>query len=216
MIPCKHCRDIHTCEPSDRQLGNGAKMLLQEVVRGDILHNDFAKYQLNLQTQVYGTKMVLSRSDSAEIFHRIIKYVYTIPAPPMGNLAAIPHCLKEHVGEHKTFKMEWMGNGRYLVSMSNSYAENVTKDYEMAEICKKNGIPPKLVDYCGLGDYDMAYRLWVESLYSPGVTTTYTGVGFWRGDSSVCYMTVRVMSMIINHEYLITATTVGRGQMYAM
>lgn len=120
------------------------------------------------------------------------------------------------MGEHPTFKVEWMCNGRYLLSMSNSYAQNIIEDSEIGSISKKNGIPPKLVDYCGLADYDMAYRLWVESLYSPGVTATYTGVGFWRSDKSVCYVTVRVISMIINHEYLVTATTCGRGQMYSL
>jgi hypothetical protein len=184
------------------------------VTNGTLLHNDHAKYQLNLQSNVYGGKAVLTRVDSRDIFERIVAYRRLAGEFPIGELAALPTPMKNHVGENPVFKIEWMCNGRYLVSMSDDYANNIILETEIAETSRKHGIPPKLVDYCGLSDYDMAYRMWCESLFCPAHPVSYTGVGFWTSDKKVCYTTVRIMSIVINHEYVITATTCGRGQSF--
>lgn len=56
--------------------------------------------------------------------------------------------------------------------------------------------------------------MWVESLYIPCAPVTFTGPGFWKSDKTVAMTTVRVMSVILYHEYIITATTCGRGKKY--
>lgn len=191
-----------------------ARELHKHVYLGEFLHNDNAKYQLQLQVNRYGGRSMLTRKDAMEVFYRIVTVPVMIGVPGIGDMADLPDPIKQHVGDHATFKIEWMLNGQYLVSMSDSYGVNICSETSIADVAKKMHVPPKLVDYCGLTNCDMPYKMWIESLYVPCSPVTFTGAGFWMGDKKVAMTTVRIMSVIIHHEYIITATTCGRGQKF--
>lgn len=181
---------------------------------GGVIHNDYAKYQISLEVNIHGGRTYINRDDIKDMFTRISSITIPHPWVPIGELSELPICIKNHIGERKTFKIEWMFTGRYMCSMSNDYATNMIVEDKIKSISLKNGIPPKLVDYCNLVEYDMPYRMWCESLSAPGSVVSYTGTGFWNSDKKVCFTTVRIMSIIVNHEYIITATTCGRGSKY--
>jgi len=101
-----------------------------------------------------------------------------------------------------------------MCSMTDSYAMNIIPEESIVTVSRRLGVPSKIVDTCGLADSTMAYRMWCESLFSPCTPVTFTGVGMWMGDNIVCYTTVNMMSVIVNHDYIITATTCSRGQRY--
>lgn len=191
-----------------------AREIYKNILNGEFLHNDNAKYQLQLQVNRYGGRSILTRKDSMDIFYRIMIVPPLSGLPGIGVMAQLPEPIKQHVGDHKTFKIEWMLNGQYLLSMSDSYAENIMSEQDISMVAKKTHIPPKLVDYCGLSNWDMAYKMWVESLFVPCASVNFTGAGFWQKDGVVSMTTVRMMSVIIHHEYIITATTCGRGMKY--
>jgi hypothetical protein len=202
----------YECIPSGHEMVNRAKKLFGHVLSGSFLHNDHAKYQLSLQSNVYGGRCVLGRKEMADVMRRISSMV--VMFVPLGDLGALPECIKDHVGEHPTYKIEWMYNGRYGCTMSESYARNFISEKRIMGVCKEFGIPPKLVDMVGLNEYGMAYKMWCESLFNPGVNISYTGSGYWCDDRKVVYTTARMMSVIVNHEYIITATTAGRGSKF--
>lgn len=212
-MDCEKCSSgSHECVPSGHEMINRAKKLFGHVLSGSFLHNDHAKYQLSLESNVYGGRCVLGRMEMKDVMDRISSMV--IMYIPLGDLGALPSALKDHVGDHPTYKIEWMYNGRYGCTMSESYAKSFITEKRIMDISKEHGIPPKLVDTVGLNDYSMAYRMWCESLFNTGVNVTFTGSGYWAHDHKVVFTTVRIMSVIVNHEYIITATTAGRGKKF--
>lgn len=211
---CDKCGDRHECKPSGHEAVSRSKMLFKNIMLGNLIHNDHVKYQLALETNVYGGKTIIGRKEVKEIKDRISKNTFYLYDVPSGDLGKLPEQLKLHIGECPIFKIEWMRNGRYMCAMSEGYGLNIFTEGEIISISKNTGIAPKLVDECGLTQYDIAYKMWVESVFSPCTNVTYTGAGYWKSDNSVCYSTVRMMSVVINYEYIITATTIGRGSVY--
>jgi len=169
---------------------------------------------MQLQSNRYNVRPILVRTDMMDIFSRIVTFNSVPMSIEVGVMADLPNSIKHHIGDHETFKVEWMKNGTYLISMSDSYAENVIQETMLAEMARKANVPPKLVDYCGLSEFDMPYKMWIESLFYPSSAISLTGAGFWKTDNKVAWTTVRVMSVIVRHDYIITATTVGRGVTY--
>lgn len=211
---CAKCKGDNLCEPSSHEIVTRSKTLFKQILLGELIHNDYVKYQLNLQSTVYGCKAVVARKDMKEILHRISKASIPDYGPEVGDLSKLPEDIKNHIGDCPTFKIEWMRNGRYSCAMSEPYGTNFITENRILEIAKSYSIPPKIIDESGLNDYDVSYKMWIESVFSPCTNITYTGSGYWKGDNKVCYTTVRMMSIIINHEYIITSTTVGRGSIY--
>lgn len=162
---------------------------------------------------MYGGKPCLGKTEMKEVRCRISR-IDQEPGPIMGVLADLPLPIKLHIGDHETFKVEWMLNGQYMCAMSESYGMNFMTEKTMVEIARIHGLPPKIVDGIGLDDYDIAYRMWVETVFSPCTSVTYTCPGIWMTDKRVCYTTVRMVSLVINHTYIITGTTAGRGKIY--
>lgn len=201
--------------PNSNEMSTRAKRLNSSVMTGELLHNDYAKYQLSLEANVYGGRPVLGSAEMEDVIRRIHSY-QSGPVIRVGNISDLPDELKYHVGDHPVYKIEWFFNGRYGCTVSMEYSKHFMTEEEILGIARKYGIPPKLVDSMGLNDHEMAYKMWVESLFSPGICVTYTGSGYWRGDNQLLWSTARVMSVIVNHEYLITATTVGRGTRYVV
>lgn len=211
-LHCKKCGEGHKCIPGKLESTIRAKRLYSLVSAGEFLHNDFARYQLSLESSVHGGKAVLGRLEMPEVHRRI--YAPVASVIPVGDLSALPDCLKDHVGDHPVFKIEWLVNGVYHCVTSNSYASQIISGEEIMEIAKRHSIPPKIVDTLGLNDFEMGYRMWCESLFSPGLCISFTGSGFWREDGRLMYTTARIMSVIVSHTYIITTTTVGRGNMH--
>lgn len=203
-----------TCMTGPREVETVVKKLLTEIMSGVISHNDHAKYQLALQVNIYGGRQILQKDDMKDMFSRISAIPLASSFPAVAVMAAVPNSIKDHVGDHETFKIEWMMSGRYICSMSESYATNITEENSIRAIAVRHGIPPKLVDYCNLAESDIAYRMWCESLMHPSRPVSFTGTGLWKSSWSVCHMTVRIMSVIINPEYIITATTCGTSKKY--
>lgn len=208
------CKGSDSCEPSGHEIVTRSKVLFRQILLGELIHNDYVKYQLSLEANVYGCKSVLARREMKDVLQRICNGGISSFGPEIGDLSMLPDEIKKHIGDCPTFKIEWMRNGRYSCAMSEPYGVNFITEKRILEIARSYSIPPKLIDEIGLNDYDMAYKMWVETIFSPCTNVTFTGSGYWMGDNKVCYTTVRMMSVIINHEYIITGTTVGRGSIY--
>lgn len=206
MTPCDRCVGKRPCFPSGAEAVTRIKKLYQLILQGELLHNDHAKFQLALESQVYGGRICLTRVDFADVFQRILQM--PIADVPVGKPEALPECLLLHMGEAETWKIEWLLNGRYGASMSPCYADNFLSESEIIQLATQNMVPPKVVDTINLDELDGAYRMWVNSLFNPGVTTTMCCGAFWRQKGVVKWTKVRMMTVIISHEYLITATTV--------
>lgn len=208
FIPCKRCGTKHVCLPSIHEVTSKARQILKFVKNGDFVHNDHIKYQLNLQSNLFGSKNFLGRSETKDIFLRISKMNYpSMEYIPMGMCGKLPDKIKYHVGDHSMYKIEWMFNGRYMINTSEEYGDNFMKDWEILSIATKYDIPPKIVDHCHLNYYDMAFQMWSDSVFNAGMPITYIGTALWKKEKEVVLTKISMMSILINHEYIITSTT---------
>lgn len=210
-MPCSSCLKANAagCQPSSSDGVKRAREVNRLVYAAAYPHCDLAKYQIHQQSLVYGCKVLLGRIDSADVYTRILETRFelrefdnadpTFELPPA--LRAVAH-MKSH------FKIEYFKNGHYVAVHSKAYEEDIVAEERVREIAHFNGIPPKLVDTCGMDDYAMAYRMWVETLLFPYREAKYTGHTFWKVSSGVHYATVRMMSAVLSPTCIISVTVI--------
>ena len=92
---------------------------------------------------------------------------------------------------------------------SFQYEKMIVTTEQVKALAKDTGVPIKLVDTCNFNNYDIAYQCWLESLCYPETTVVYTGAALWA-DGRVCWTTMRVRSVVLSYEHIITATTLTR------
>lgn len=167
---------------------------------------------------VFETKNVLTRQDVLDIFTRVSRFdgadatsKYSFENATVEDL---PDFMREFIKESDVAKLEFMGMGRYKVIVSDSYEAHFMSGSEIIEMAKTYRIPPKLVDTCRFNQYDMAYRVWSESLYMAGSVISYTGPAIWKGDNKLAWTTMRVMSHIEAHDTIMTVTLLSRGSKF--
>lgn len=189
---------------------------MKHLCDGEFYHNDHAKYQVHMQSCVYGCKPILLRTETKDIFSRICGSDGDVDNRIIGRstLPAIPRETEDFLEGSECWKVEWMDHGRYRMVCSPMYEENFMEEGQILDIARKHNIPPKLVDHSGLNNFDMAYRMWSESMFIVGAVVNYTGSGYWKSDGVLCWTTLRVMTIQFNHSAMVTATRVSRGIKY--
>lgn len=212
MMACSSAVCTH-CEPSQKEWVTRAKKVFKELRDGDYYHNDFARYQIYLQSLVFDTKIVLTRQDVLDIFRRIsagdVHYSFIKPLENR-TIDDLPVYMKTFAGSGDVTKLEFLDKGRYKVVVSPKYESYFMTGDEIIRTAKYHRIPPKLVDTCRFNQYDLAYRVWSESLYRPGCVISYTGPALWRADNVCVWTTMRVLSYIQAHDSVATITQLSR------
>lgn len=215
VLPCLHCAKTNlaedVCQPSIHERTSRAKILAKHVQFGTFVHNDYAKYQLYLQTVHYGIRgKFLRRSEVAEMWNRMQQQEVKNVDDKCG-LENLPDPIKMLISGRDYFKIEWMQKGRYFLTSSDGYFKNFLWEDSVTDIAKKSNVAPKLIDQTNMREYDMPYRLWVESIINPSITVKYSGVAYWASDRLITRTTLRVVTVVMGHEEMITATVVTRG-----
>lgn len=193
-----------------------AKKAFQQLRNGEYYHNDTAKYQIYLQSLTFDTKSMLTRQDVLDIFNRIAKGETHRGTMPLETISVddLPDFMRDFVKDEDVAKIEYMDGGRYKVTTSPLYEKHFMSSKQILDIARTHHLPPKMVDTCGYNQYDMAYRVWSESLYLPGAVISYTGPALWRGDNKLAWTTMRVMSFTERHDAVVTITLMGRGSSF--
>lgn len=209
-LPCSRCERLKIkCEPSYRDNEVAAQDMFVAVIGRDTWYAQ-AKLLIALQANACGSRLRLPRNELLELRSQVPEYSQRITTTPrVGVIADLPHELKMFVGDNSRFKVEWLIASRYHVMMSDGYAEDVIDDATIRAISSAKSIPPKLIDTCNLSNREIAFSMWNNSLIYPKTGVKYTGSGVCKSDCKVTYITVRMMSDMINPEYVVTVTTVG-------
>lgn len=201
------------CLPSHKEWTSRAKSAFNAVRDGQYFHHDVAKYQIYRQGLSFDSKKLLTRSDVYDIHQRISQdnYFGAVVAVPIEdiNVHHLADYMQDFVRGAEYAKIEYMISGKYKVTTSPGYDKMFLDGDSILEIARKQSIPPKMVDTCGFNQLDMAYRVWSESVYMPGVVIAYTGPAMW-GDTRVCWTTMRVLSDVADHDSIITITILSR------
>lgn len=210
ILGCSRCKKYGDCEPSRYDTTTRCRFLSRSILTSVFTHNDLSKYQLSMQANVFGGRPCLGRAEMKDVLGRLEASGYEKRTIPLGIISYLPDELKSFIGDHSVYKIEWMLNGRYVCSMSEPYGENFVTEQEVIDIGRVHAYPPKLVDTCGLNEYEMAYKMWLETLFHPLNGVVYNGSAYWKEEKVVAWTTVRMISAVINYEYIVTVTTIGR------
>lgn len=209
-MPCASCLKAGAagCTPSNADAVARAREVHRLVHAGAYPHCDLAKYQIHLQTTVYQYKTLLGRIDAADVYKRILEERFEMREfdEGVGPSFDLPPALRE-MGLDKThFKIEYFKNGHYVSVHSKAYDKDIMTEHRLSDISYTQSIAPKLVDTCGMDDFKMAYRMWIETLRYPYREIKYTGHTFWKISSGVHYSTIKMMSAVLSPTCIITLT----------
>lgn len=195
-----------------------AKSLLKMVLDGNIPSNDFGRYQLHMQSCVYQTKAIMNRVDTKSMYERMENSGLDVSGRLLvnGQCPMVPPEIQQFLQNAECFKVEWMDHGRYHCKASECYGSNFMTLDTIMWISDKFKISPKIVDYSGFNAYDIPIRMWIESLFMQGAAITYTGPCYWRKEDILAQSTIKIMSFLVNHSAIITATKISKGKKYTI
>lgn len=212
MLPCARCEksggEEMVCAFSVHEIGSRAKVMMRSVTAGAFVHNDIARYQLHLQCNMYGIKNLLQRNEAKDIFDRIHEDIMVDEKRIDYDMEKLADPIKDLIKDQPHFKIEWMDNGRYMVKASMAYKREFMPLDRVIDMAKKFNVPPKLVDMCGLNEFDMGYHMWLETIVNEGVVVRYTGTCFWADSKVVKKTTTKMATVIVNPMTMITATII--------
>lgn len=213
---CHNCPNSSVCVPTEFEFAKRSVLLRSRVYKGESEHSDVCKYQLHMQASVYVFKSPLGQVNANDIFKRIEFMREVVGEEESEKVFHIPDPLKYLAYSSDAYKVEWFLDGHYVPLTSYMYDDAIMSNSDIMRISRSYKIPPKLVDTLNLNDYEVGYNMWVESVRYPLVEINYTGSGLWKEDGLVCYMTVRMMSIVVSYNHIITATTVRRGKVITL
>ena len=209
---CDNCPTHVGCVPSSFEFSKRATLLRSKVYSGESEHSDICKYQLHMQASTYTLKSPLGQINANDIFKRIEDMKHVIGREEGDDMFHIPEALKLMIGDEAVHKVEWFLDGHYLPLTSHGYNKAIVNSKDVMRDAMLHKIPPKLVDTLNLNDYLVGYRMWVESVKYPMMQINHTSSGLWRDGNTTCYMTVRMMTVVISYNHMITGTVISRGK----
>ena len=220
LLPCSRCNKTNCaedmCQFSIHERQSRCKVLLRSINAGMFGHCDLVRYQLHLQSCMYELTTNLKRGEAKDIFDRIHGNQVVEAKRIDYDATQLPQVILDMIKDKPNFKIEWMDNGRYTVKASLTYKKNFLPNERLIELAKKGNIPPKLIDTCNMNEFDMAYSMWLETVVNPGVIVRYTGTAFWSHDRILADTSIKMVTVIMNPMSMVTATVVGKSQIYVM
>ena len=123
-----------------------------------------------------------------------------IPCPLMTNL---PFALYQCLQSHSVFKIEWFYMGLEMTHSSSEY-----KDAFYIPRRKHRRIYSKVMDTLGLSSWNMAFRMWLETLYRPDTVVRYEGIVFHLQEKRKKNVVVKMVSHVYDYEHVVSLTCV--------
>lgn len=214
-LGCNHCKDRHGCTFSDMEIVTRSKSVYRNICEGVYFHNDIIKYQLYLQGCKVYTRNIMKSTEARDIYSRL---TYNL-GNSRGNFKAfniesLPTMFQDMIKKAKYYKVEWMFNGSYKVHVSDIYAEEIIDGQSILDVARQNRIPYKLVDFCNSNSLDCYYRLWIESVFAPMVTSEMKVGIFLRKSFKVVLMNMKVVTQLVGFDSMITLTILHENHKY--
>lgn len=210
VLPCSNCiGEERMCIASNLEIPSRVRLLWSNIKTNVYEHNDHAKFQLYLQTNIYCPRSFIHRDEVSDIFQRLVRR--DAECGVMNNclftMEGLPSPMKNMISLATCYKVEFMDHGRYNVVASPVYEANFMSVAAIFNACNSMKIPPKVIDFCMCSSLEQPYRMWVESLRLPGVVVGWNDLCIWRDIKELRYTVIHMMSMIVNNSCIITVTT---------
>lgn len=108
-----------------------------------------------------------------------------------------------HTYSDSHWKIEWMYKGGYVTMKSDVYKAKFGTNKT-----SRKDLYTKIVDTMGFSHWDVAYKMWLESLRSPGQVIKYEGMAYHLDTKKTGVQTARMMTMVLDYQHVITLTII--------
>ena len=170
---------------------------------------ELAMHTIHLEASRSHRRLIFKRPELEEVRNRLRgRYPHVSKDDiPHTALVSLPFSLKEFMASYDytttAIKAEWMYSGLYTNFVNETYKERM--------YLGRNGdrnMYKKVVDVMGLSEYDMAFNMWMESVDRPQMLIKYDDIAYHRGLGCAVQTGVRMMSVVVDFEHIITVTVV--------
>lgn len=121
---------------------------------------------------------------------------------PKVDSAYLPEVIKGFLTGRDVFQVVWMYNGNIQFMQSTSF-----KSRFAINRCGEKRLY-KIVETYGFSDYDAGHKMWLESLYNPGVTVFYEAKAYRQDLKTTVMQKVKIVSVVVDYCHIITASYV--------
>jgi len=215
VIPCCQCESKgKSCSASSTELVARARAVYKSICKYEYVHNDYVLYALHLQATFYGIKSPIFRTEVKDISCRIMQAdrQHGIVTIPNLKTAPLPAYLQEMVQLSNCYKIESMDStGEFFIQSSPNYSINFISPDQVMGYSKRYSVFPRLVDSIGCTEHDAAFKMWLESVRTPGQCMVYKGYCIWRDMKQLIPTTIFVSSCIVSMSQILTVTCVEPG-----
>ena len=183
-----------------------AKDVMEGVLNGRFEHSDLALYHLHINAQRQHKKVALKKQDLADVRGRL-KIMFPSSKEPLPKLSleALPPSLIEFINQPgvEDWKIEWMFQGDYFEQKTDGYKKKFHYNrHGMRDVYSK------LIDTMGFSRWEIAYKMWLESLYRLDQAIRYEGQSFHVDTKKPVMQVAKMMSHVIDYDHLITVTII--------
>ena len=166
-----------------------------------------ALYTIQLSAARQHKKSLLKKADFKDVQSRVvIKYPEAKEIPEEMKMGCLPSLMVAFLADNSktnNFKVEWMYKGGYKTAKSDVYSAR----YGTNKVARRD-LYTKCVDTMGFGYWDAAYKMWIESIRSPGQIIKYEGMAYHLDTKKNELQTAKMMTLIIDYQHMITITTI--------
>jgi len=221
-LDCTNCsratEGVVVCMPSPQENMYRGHETQKDIFIGALKFNNLAMYQLlcmkaklGVPKKVTGSKFMNKRDAILKIKSQIEHLTNCYKRPSYKDVQSSPYHIQELIKMGSMWKIEWMEGGNYDVEMSETYRMSICdKDFIMnSHTRERYATLPKLADTMWLENREDAYHTWVKSIEYPGHIAEMATGCLMGGGPDIKIVMVRMLTIVVSYEYLITGTVVS-------
>lgn len=206
-LPCKACGTRRECIPHTKEWLYRSRAAFRRVVDGVYPHNDIAKRELYLQCNTYDVSHRIRRSDLMALtgdgeFNPLTKEEM--------ETSAIPEMMRSIMDTSSTWKLEWMRDGVYSMTVGDGYKDSIIDGDEVNKLTSIYSVPPKMVDTMNCNNVDLVYLMWCETLVSTGIVARRTDLVYWKSIKTVKPTMIEMVSFYSKERGIMTLTRLSK------
>lgn len=180
----------------------------EKIANGEFEHDDLVMYTIQLSANRQHKRSILKKNDFKDVQSRVlVQYPEGVmEIPEEKKLESLPLAMASLIASHPKshWKIEWMYKGGYVTMKSDMY-----KDRFGTNKTSRKDLYAKIVDTMGFSHWEVAYKMWVESIRCPGQIIKYEGLAYHLDTKSTKTQTAKMMTVVVDYQHMITLTVIN-------
>lgn len=172
---------------------------------GEFDHSDLGSYIMHLNAVKSHQRYLLRKREINDVRERLRILFPLMEKIPEASMSNLPPVLAELLAGEAIFKIEWMYQGGYDVISSGEFKAAFGFNFKG---CIRN-VYRKVQETLGFSNYDVAYKMWTETLHRPETVIRYQGQAYRENLQTTVCQVARMCSYVYDYEHVITVVVVN-------